>query len=294
MSADSSDQDFTNENNLLLWECLQAQAGWSVTYTYRHICAVRGSTVSISCTYTYPPGLRVTSTFWVRKDNLKSEPEYSGRVESVCDNNNECTLIIRDLTESDSGVYKFRITTNIETEKWTGEPGVSLTVTADQSRNQTELTCVSQCGDSLRSSYIWYRNDETVGGQTQRKLVLQSTDATGRYSCALSGHQRFRSPPVYAPEGPSVSVSPSAEVEEGSSVTLSCSCDANPAANYSWFKDGEETPKSSEQNFTITNVRAEDAGTYSCRVWNLLGHSQSTVEVTVVTGTFASIVMATC
>uniref|UniRef100_H3CLD6 Ig-like domain-containing protein n=1 Tax=Tetraodon nigroviridis TaxID=99883 RepID=H3CLD6_TETNG len=123
--------------------------------------------------------------------------------------------------------------------------------------------------------------------QTQRELVLQSTDATGRYSCALSGHQRFRSPPVYGPKSCSVSASPSAEVEQNSSVTLSCSSDANPAANYSWFKDGEKTPKSSEQNFTITNVRAEDAGNYFCLVWNLLGHSQSTVEVTVVTGTFA-------
>ncbi|TWW59057.1 hypothetical protein D4764_06G0005870 [Takifugu flavidus] len=55
-----------------------------------------------------------------------------------------------------------------------------------------------------------------------------------------------------APEGPLVSVSPSGEVEENTTITLNCSSDANPAANYSWYKEGENSSKSSEQNFVIT------------------------------------------
>ncbi|CAL8401720.1 unnamed protein product [Gadus morhua 'NCC'] len=47
-----------------------------------------------------------------------------------------------------------------------------------------------------------------------------------------------------APKTPSVTVSPSGEIEEGSSVTLSCSSDANPAANYTWFKKKEGLQKS--------------------------------------------------
>uniref|UniRef100_H2SE28 Ig-like domain-containing protein n=1 Tax=Takifugu rubripes TaxID=31033 RepID=H2SE28_TAKRU len=90
----------------------------------------------------------------------------------------------------------------------------------------------------------------------------------------------------YAPEGPLVSVSPSGEVEEDTTITLNCSSDANPAANYSWYKEGENSSKSSEQNFVITQVTAKDSGRYSCRVWNLLGHSESTVNVTVVPGGF--------
>ncbi len=43
----------------------------------------------------------------------------------------------------------------------------------------------------------------------------------------------------------SVSVSPSGEIVEGSSVTLSCSSDANPAANYTWYKENEDSPKAS-------------------------------------------------
>lgn len=104
-------------------------------------------------------------------------------------------------------------------------------------------------------------------------------------SCSVVTFLLF-SCPADAPEGPSVSVSPSAEVEEDTTVTLSCRSDANPAAHYSWYKEGENSPKSSEQNFTITRVRAEDSGHYSCRVWNLLGHNESTVNVTVVPGKF--------
>lgn len=100
-----------------------------MTYASNHVCAVRGSTVNISCTFTHPSDQRVTSRFWFIKEfkDLTSVPEYSGRVESICDDNNKCTLTIRNLTESDSADYKFRFTT--DKDKWIGQPGVSLTVT---------------------------------------------------------------------------------------------------------------------------------------------------------------------
>ncbi|KAJ4936688.1 hypothetical protein JOQ06_001275 [Pogonophryne albipinna] len=79
-----------------------------------------------------------------------------------------------------------------------------------------------------------------------------------------------------AQKPPSVSVSPSAEREEGSSVTLTCSSDANPAANYTWYKEDEDSPKASGQIFTITDFRAEHSGSYSCGAQNKLGRSNST------------------
>ncbi|KAF3852817.1 hypothetical protein F7725_006172 [Dissostichus mawsoni] len=73
---------------------------------------------------------------------------------------------------------------------------------------------------------------------------------------------------LHAPKPPSVSVSPSAEIEEGSSVTLTCSSDANPAANYTWYKEDEDSPKASGQIFNITDFRAEHSGSYSCGAQN--------------------------
>nr|XP_033945397.1 B-cell receptor CD22-like isoform X4 [Pseudochaenichthys georgianus] len=86
------------------------------------------------------------------------------------------------------------------------------------------------------------------------------------------------------PKLPSVSVSPSAEIEEGRSVTLTCSSDANPAANYTWYKENEDSPKASGQIFTITDFRAEHSGSYSCGAQNKLGRSNSILTLIVVAG----------
>ncbi|XP_030283250.1 B-cell receptor CD22-like [Sparus aurata] len=85
----------------------------------------------------------------------------------------------------------------------------------------------------------------------------------------------------YAPRLPSVSVSPSAEIVEGSSVTLTCSSDANPPANYTWYKENEDSPKASGQIFTITDFRAEHSGNYSCEAQNSRGRNKTTVHLTV-------------
>ncbi|KAK5898705.1 hypothetical protein CesoFtcFv8_008256 [Champsocephalus esox] len=93
-----------------------------------------------------------------------------------------------------------------------------------------------------------------------------------------------------APKPPSVSVSPSAEREEGSSVTLTCSSDANPAANYTWYKEDDNSPKASGQIFTISDFRAEHSGSYSCGAQNKLGRSNSTFHLSVVAGSSPMIV----
>ena len=90
--------------------------------------------------------------------------------------------------------------------------------------------------------------------------------------------------PPDGPKLPSVSVSPSAEIVEGSSVTLTCSSDANPAANYTWYKENEDSPKASGQIFTITDVRPEHSGNYYCEAQNKIGSHNSTLHLTVVKG----------
>ncbi|XP_045898907.1 B-cell receptor CD22-like, partial [Micropterus dolomieu] len=83
---------------------------------------------------------------------------------------------------------------------------------------------------------------------------------------------------------PSVSASPSGEIVEGSSVTLTCSSDANPAANYTWYKENEDSSKASGQNFTITEFRAEHSGKYYCEAENRRGRHNSTLHLVVVAG----------
>lgn len=79
-------------------------------------------------------------------------------------------------------------------------------------------------------------------------------------------------------------MSPSDGLFEGSSVTLTCSSDANPAANYAWYKQDENSPRASGENFTIDNIKQDHSGNYYCRAENRIGHKNSTVQVAIVAG----------
>ncbi len=89
-----------------------------------------------------------------------------------------------------------------------------------------------------------------------------------------------------APKLPSVSVSPSGEIVEGSSVNLTCSSDANPAANYTWYKDDEDSPEASGPIVIISDARSKHSGNYYCEVQNKRGRHNSTLSLTVLAGQF--------
>ncbi|XP_062866816.1 B-cell receptor CD22-like [Trichomycterus rosablanca] len=98
----------------------------------------------------------------------------------------------------------------------------------------------------------------------------------GRYQCAVGDH---RSSAVtlnvgYPPKNVSVSVSPSGVIMEGSSVTLTCSSDAKPAASYHWYKGTDL--KATRETFTIHKIRSDDGGEYKCRARNEHGDQNST------------------
>ena len=75
---------------------------------------------------------------------------------------------------------------------------------------------------------------------------------------------------------PSVSVSPSGEIMEGSSVTLTCSSDANPAANYTWYKENRTLLQGPEGVYRLSSISSGDRGVYSCKSENQHGRINST------------------
>ncbi|KAI9529145.1 hypothetical protein NQZ68_013452 [Dissostichus eleginoides] len=280
-----------------------------VIYTERSICAFKGSSVDISCTYSSFED-DVKSKFWFspershqgqnpsQPEDLSEDSQYAGRVQILETERGRSTLRISDLRDSDSAQYLFKFKT--PSFEWRSDlPGTSLTVTALQVQvirakvynysTEAELKCHSSCSPAGSLNYVWFKNGEkiTTTRTSSYKGLFQPRD---NISCALEGHEDFPSPPVYAPKPPSVSVSPSAEIEEGSSVTLTCSSDANPAANYTWYKENEDSPKASGQIFNITDFRAEHSGSYSCGAQNKLGRSNSTLTLIVVAGSSRMIV----
>ncbi|XP_045548022.1 B-cell receptor CD22-like [Salmo salar] len=103
-----------------------------------------------------------------------------------------------------------------------------------------------------------------------------SSEDEDSYSCAVKRHEDLSSPAVYKPKT-IVSVSPSGEIVEGSSVTLTCSSDANPLVDkYTWYKKNAASPKASGQSYSITNIISEDRGEYYCEAENKYGRLNST------------------
>uniref|UniRef100_A0A3B3UV41 Ig-like domain-containing protein n=1 Tax=Poecilia latipinna TaxID=48699 RepID=A0A3B3UV41_9TELE len=238
-----------------------------------------GSTVMIKCSYTYPSRIdgkntEVKTRFWFTKGNnqvpvdLKKDSDYKSRI-TYESTKSSSILTIKDLKQRDSAEYKFKFITNQPGREFTGSPGVTLTVLGNiflRSETQTELKCESSCDLTKPPSYVWFNKGKKMEEQTSSILV--SVRDGDRYS--------------YAPRPPSVSVTPSDDIMEGSLVTLTCSSDANPEANYTWYKEGEEAPKASGRNFTITNIMFKQRGNYSCEAQNSRGRYNSTVTVNVV------------
>ena len=70
-------------------------------------------------------------------------------------------------------------------------------------------------------------------------------------------------------------------------MTLSCSSVAYPAANYTWFKEHDDSVKETGQNLTITNITSELGGNYYCEAHNAIGRHNSTFLFINVTGNLA-------
>ncbi|KAG5855768.1 hypothetical protein ANANG_G00000040, partial [Anguilla anguilla] len=92
----------------------------------------------------------------------------------------------------------------------------------------------------------------------------------------------------YAPNNTSVSVSPSGEIVEGSSVTLTCSSDANPPVqNYTWYKKNDTGiwQAGSGQSLNFSNFRYWNRGQYFCEARNKhVGQNSTAVSINIEVG----------
>ncbi|XP_036412878.1 B-cell receptor CD22-like [Colossoma macropomum] len=274
---------------------------WSVKYNQQEICALKGSTVFMNGTYTLPEGLTVMESFWVihptsgvESTDLSKDPDYSGRVEYLTDEQKHFSLKLIDVMKKDENQYCFRIKTSVEKEKWLGYPGIMLSVTElhvetpeEVTEGETaDLTCNTTC--SLTDpTFIWYINGRSLTSKTMKnnQLHLQtvSSEDAGSYSCAVRGYQHLNSTAHnlrvrYSPKNVSVSISPSGEIVKGSSVNLTCSSDANPPVkNYAWFKEGGTSPVGSGQSY-----RPLQSGSYYCKAQNEVGAQNATAVSVIV------------
>ncbi|XP_042620677.1 B-cell receptor CD22-like isoform X4 [Cyprinus carpio] len=272
-----------------------SSADWGVSYSPSHICALKNSSVIMSCTYTYPTGYKIKKVFWTKNPvkcvecpDLSEDPEYRQRLQYLGDTPQNCTIRLSHVTQKDQHMYYFRFTTHKPDGKWLGKPGVFLTVTDLQVEapetvtegHNVSLTCKSSCTLTDRATFIWYRNSQQLTERRDRnnQLLLQSVrrEDAGTYTCALHGHSYISSAAhlsvTYPPKNVSVSISPSVIVE-GDSVTLSCSSDSNPPAEIKWFKGRKFV--GSGRIYNISKISSDHSGEYKCKSSNQHGEKYS-------------------
>uniref|UniRef100_A0A8C1PBQ8 Si:dkey-27j5.7 n=1 Tax=Cyprinus carpio TaxID=7962 RepID=A0A8C1PBQ8_CYPCA len=137
------------------------------------------------------------------------------------------------------------------------------------------LSCSS---DSYQPAEIsWFKGRTFVGSGRIYSISNISSDHSGEYKCKSRNKlgEKYSDavtlnvmyPPI------SVSISPSGEIVEGDSVTLSCSSDSNPPAEISWFKGG--TFVGSGGIYSISKISSDHSGEYKCKSRNKHGEKYS-------------------
>ncbi|NP_001116084.2 uncharacterized protein LOC100142634 precursor [Danio rerio] len=185
---------------------------WNVNYPSQ-ICAARGSNVTIACTFTFPGNDpdAVKQVLWCSMNSNFNKCESGPYVfDSEAKNNSvsfqyignkasDCSLLINDIKLTESREYKFRFITSLPNGKWTGDPGVNISVSelkVSMSRSRingstitgdsVNLTCSLDCPNDL-SEVQWFKNGELMK-QTNPILIFNNITAedSGKYSCSLT------------------------------------------------------------------------------------------------------------
>nr|XP_005171086.2 uncharacterized protein LOC101883054 [Danio rerio] len=198
---------------LLMIHRVYGQSGYDVSYSSTNICALKGSTVTMGCTFRHPYGSYVSKAFWTKFPvigreylDLFVDPEYRQRLQYLGDKQQNCAVRLSDLTYNDEHQYYFGFITNKDAS-WIGTPGVFLSVTDLQVESpervkegdSVSLTCKTSCELTDTPTFIWYRNSETlIKGSVQNEIIFRSFTRghAGYYSCGVQGH-KYISPAVY-------------------------------------------------------------------------------------------------
>ncbi|KAK2909412.1 hypothetical protein Q8A67_005249 [Cirrhinus molitorella] len=139
------------------------------------------------------------------------------------------------------------------------------------------LNCSSDSNPPAEIS--WFKGGTFVGSGRIYSISNISSNHSGEYKCkSINEHGEKYSDAVtlnvmYPPRSASVSISPSGEIVEGDSVTLSCSSDSNPPAEISWFKGG--TFVESGRIYSISNISSDHSGEHKCKSINKHGEKYS-------------------
>ncbi|XP_052002251.1 B-cell receptor CD22 [Xyrauchen texanus] len=298
---------------------------WSVSYSPVRICAFEGSSVDFSCSFEYPDTHTLRTLKWFKPETYQKQDGsqngiavYHSSAEEInklyqkrtvyTNQDKNCSLKLHNVSKTDIGRYFFRLTTNRYYGKFTGSGGINLNVAVlpfrvkvDKTKanghihegDSVTLTCGTENCTPKQGPFTWFKNNLLLPHATESELKFSfvSHEDFGNYSCGLKNSNRTLTNETlldvrYSPKNVEITVSPSGEIQEGDSLTLTCNSNANPAVtNYTWFKISRTNVSyvGCSREYVIRVVNQTDDGQYFCIAKNDIGYQNSTVlTVTVV------------
>jgi hypothetical protein len=127
-------------------------------------------------------------------------------------------------------------------------------------------------------SYQWYKNGSAISGATSSRYTLTNiqTASAGTYTVIVSNETLPNATSSGAvltvsplPIAPSITMQPkSATLTAGQNDTLSVTATGTGTLSYQWYKNGTAISGATSSSYTLTNVQAASAGTYTVIVSN--------------------------
>ncbi|XP_028280624.1 sialic acid-binding Ig-like lectin 10 isoform X2 [Parambassis ranga] len=314
-----------------VWGKQHCPQGYCVTLSEGELTAEAGLCVVIPCSFTtiftprhviWSKRIKAGQTWYYNRifhtDKSQSvQSEFRGRVSllepDVSQRN--CSIMINDLRESDSGFYQLRVEGFKQSDAFTFTSKAAVTVkglsqkptvvipplTAGQ---QTTLTCTAPglcSGSAPKFTWSWrgkttaYKSEETQ----RHTSTLTFNPLPKHHSTSVTCTVSFRGD-ITTEETQTVNVSYVKEVKitgrrkvtEGETLSLNCSVESFPPSLITWAKMSESDLQEDTDTFTqdqrtgalsIYNVTAEDSGQYVCTATHLnKTHKMRNVTVTVI------------
>ncbi|CAJ1062798.1 uncharacterized protein LOC119005726 [Xyrichtys novacula] len=292
---------------LVLASLLFSEGDFCTTLNKGEIRAEAGLCVVIPCSFTVDPGFTRQNINWFkcetavrcpysdiiyRSDSGEVQPEFRGRVTQLEPNISErnCSIIINDLTVSDSGSYQLRVNgtfkgandgfqyilkSTVSVKALTQKPTVMIPPLTEGQQTTLSCTAPGLCsGSAPQITWMWRgrRNNEShIIGNTTALKTVNLTVITQRHSSTLTFTPSAEHHGTEVTCKVSFKNNISTEKKEtltvtyirkpnitgetaigtGNTLNLTCSVDSFPPSNVLWTKLGSNTTLQDKGSATL-------------------------------------------
>ncbi|XP_040899708.1 hemicentin-1-like [Toxotes jaculatrix] len=251
-----------------------------------------GSDISLSCSAVSRPA---ALCYWFLNGDLLNDtgPE----------------LRLMNIQGSQSGNYSCQAFNNITMRTQTSQPA-ALTVLKSPVSNVAitpNTTDLSELSSSVRlscsssgsfPSFLWLNGSSEVTASERVQLTDEGATLTiinvtrydeGPFRChVFNDFSNYTSDPVklsisFGPENTNLKLFPLQQYyEEGSNISLICSADSRPPAQFHWFLNGDLLPDTGAE-LRLMNIQKRQSGNYSCQAFNNITLRYETSQTLLVT-----------